>query len=105
MMGKAQSTLDVPVIKGTGSILCLKEEAKEESAICIRCGKCVEACPMYLQPLYLYRYENVGDMKMLDAFHLMDCMECGCCAYVCPGKLPLVDHFRSGKQALREVKA
>lgn len=105
MMGKAQSDLDVPVIKGTGSILCLKEQPKYEDPMCIRCGKCIEACPMYLQPLYLYRYEAAGDMKMLDQFHLTDCMECGCCAYVCPGRLPLVEHFRAGKRALKEGKA
>lgn len=104
MMGKAQKTLDVPVIKGTGSVLCLKEIEEEAEPKCIRCGKCVEVCPMKLQPLYMYRYQAANNLKMLDKFHLMDCMECGCCAYVCPGKLPLVESFRAGKQALKEGK-
>lgn len=104
MMGKAQKTLDVPVIKGTGAVLCLKEIDEEAVPKCIRCGKCVEVCPMKLQPLYMYRYQTVNNLKMLDKFHLMDCMECGCCAYVCPGKLPLVESFRAGKLALKEGK-
>ena len=59
---------------------------------------------MNLQPLYLYRYEKAGDFEMLEEFYLTDCMECGCCAYVCPEKLPLVEVFRAGKRALKEEK-
>ena len=104
MMGKAQSRLDVPVIKGTGAILCLTEAPAANSPGCIRCGKCIEACPMNLQPLYLYRCKKAGDLLQLDKLHLMDCMECGCCAYVCPEKLPLTEVFREGKSALKEGK-
>lgn len=106
MMGMAQADLEASVIKGTGAIVCLETEAtKEDEALCIRCGKCVEACPMHLEPLYFYRYQFANDLKMLDKFHVMDCMECGCCAYMCPGKLPLVESIRFGKRALREEKA
>lgn len=104
MMGMAQSDLAVPVIKGTGAILCLETQKKHEDVMCIRCGKCVGACPMHLEPLYLYRYQLSNQIKMLEQFHLMDCMECGCCAYICPGKLPLVEHFRLGKRTLKEGK-
>ena len=104
MMGKAQESLDVPVVKGTGAILCLTDVPVTTSGKCIRCGKCIEACPMNLQPLYLYRYEKAGDLAALEEFYLPDCMECGCCAYVCPEKLPLVEVFRAGKRALKEAK-
>lgn len=105
LMGKAQSSLEVPVIKGTGAVLCLSKPAAAKSTGCIRCGKCIEVCPMNLQPLYLYRYEKAGDLSMLEKLHLTDCMECGCCSYTCPESLPLVEHFRAGKYALKEAKA
>lgn len=107
MMGFAQKDLSVPVIKATNSILCLlhDENGAAENPVCLRCGKCVGVCPMHLQPLYMYRYENVGDLKELTRLNLLDCIECGCCAFTCPGKLPLVEHFRRGKQKLREANA
>lgn len=104
MMGRAQTSLEVPVIKGTGSVLCLKNENKVSHPTCIRCGSCVEACPMNLQPLYLYRYGKTGNLEMLEKLNIMDCMECGCCTYVCPGKISLVEHIRSGKLAVKEGK-
>jgi len=107
MMGMAQSDLSVPVVKATNSILCLPKDKNgaAENPVCIRCGKCVEACPMLLQPLYMYRFEKVNDLKALQRLNLMDCIECGSCAFTCPGKLPLVERFRRGKQKLREAKA
>ena len=59
---------------------------------------------MGLQPLYMYRYTLCGDLDELKRLHQMDCMECGCCAFVCPGKLPLVEQFRKGKAMLRAAK-
>lgn len=107
MMGFAQSDLSVPVVKATNSILCLMKDRNgaAENPVCIRCGKCVEACPMKLQPLYLYRYEKAQNLEALERLNLMDCIECGSCAFTCPGKLPLVERFRRGKQALREEKS
>ena len=105
MMGFAQSDLSVPVIKATNSILCLlkDENGEAENPVCLRCGKCIEVCPMRLQPLYLYRFTNVQQLKELERLNLMDCMECGSCAFTCPGKLPLVQRFRVGKKLLKEA--
>jgi len=107
MMGYAQSDLAVPVVKATNSILCLLKDQNgaAENPVCLRCGKCVAACPMLLQPLYLYRFEQAGNLKELERLNLMDCIECGSCAFTCPGKLPLVERFRKGKQKLREAKS
>ena len=104
MMGVAQGDLSVPVTKAVNAVLCLSSAQNGESAhpVCIRCGKCLEVCPMGLEPLYLYRYSNAGDLDALKRLHLTDCIECGCCAYACPGKLPLVEGFRAGKRALKE---
>ena len=107
MMGVAQSDLSVPVIKATNSILCLlkDENGAAENPVCLRCGKCVNVCPMRLQPLYLYRFTNAGRTDELNRLHILDCMECGSCAFTCPGKLPLVERFREGKKLVREASA
>ena len=105
MMGKAVDSLDVPVVKGTNAILCLTSECDAAAdPVCIRCGKCTSVCPMYLQPLYLYRYAKAGDKEMLNDLNLNDCMECGCCSFVCPGKLPLTSTFVEAKHMLKGGK-
>ena len=106
MMGVAQHDLAVPVVKATNSILCLLKDKNgaAENPVCIRCGKCVEVCPMRLQPLYLYRFEQAGDLEALKRLNITDCIECGSCSFTCPGKLPLVERFRAGKRALKEEK-
>ena len=107
MMGIAQKDLSVPVVKASNCVLCLLKDQNgaAENPVCLRCGKCVSVCPMRLQPLYMYRFENAGRLDELERLHLMDCMECGSCAFTCPGKLPLVEHFRRGKAKLKEAKS
>ncbi|WP_308527542.1 electron transport complex subunit RsxC, partial [uncultured Oscillibacter sp.] len=89
MMGRSQADLTTPVIKGTNAIVALTSADDLESPhpSCIRCGRCVSVCPMGLQPLYLYRFSRCRDVEMLRHYSILDCVECGCCAYTCPGKL------------------
>ena len=107
MMGIAQSDLAVPVIKATNSILCLLKDRNgaAENPVCLRCGKCVSVCPMRLQPLYMYRFTNAERVEELQRMNVLDCIECDSCAFTCPGKLPLVETFRKGKQMVREASA
>ena len=107
MMGVAQGDLAAPVVKATNSILCLlkDENGAAENPVFLRCGKCIVACPMRLQPLYMYRYVNAGKVDLLQKLHVLDCMECGSCSFTCPGKLPLVEKFRIGKKMVREVQS
>ena len=107
MMGFAQSDLSVPVIKATNSILCLLKDLNgaADNPVCLRCGKCIDACPMRLQPLYMYRFDLAGNVTELERLNLLDWIECGSCAFTCPGKLPLVERFRKGKQMIREASA
>ena len=108
MMGVAQFRLDIPVIKANSSILALTEEEAliEEESPCIRCGKCVEHCPMNLMPLYLQMYSEKGDMESCEKYNVTACIECGCCSFGCPSKRNLVQNIRIAKQnvmaALRE---
>lgn len=104
MMGAAQSSTDIPTVKGTGAVLCLPSQKKLAHPTCIRCGKCVSVCPMHLQPLYLNTAWLQKNAVALERLHLMDCMECGCCAYSCPGEIPLVERFRAAKRAVKEGK-
>ncbi|MDX1981506.1 MAG: electron transport complex subunit RsxC [Bryobacteraceae bacterium] len=110
MMGPAISSLDVPVTKGvTGILVMTAEELNGRAAQvypCIRCGACVDVCPLHLNPSrmgMLARKERYEEME--SEFHLNDCFECGCCSYVCPSHIPLVQYFRVSKQMNRERKA
>jgi len=107
MMGVAQSDLSVPVVKATNSILCLLRDRNgaAENPVCLRCGKCVGVCPMRLQPLYLYRFTKAKRIDELQRLNVLDCIECGCCSFTCPGKLPLTETFRTGKKLVREANA
>ncbi len=107
MMGVALADLDVPVLKNNNGIICLaKEEAKiPPTTACIRCGRCVHACPMRLYPLRLERAINRKDIAEMERLDLLTCMECGSCAFVCPAKRPLVQSMRLGKALLRDKKA
>jgi len=99
MMGVAVYDLSVPVIKATNALLafCEDETKTVENPACIRCGKCVQVCPMNLMPLYLYLYEQKDDFAGMEKYRLTDCIECGACSYICPGRLHLTHSFRAGK--------
>lgn len=102
MMGMAISTLDVPVIKGSSGILCLteKQAVLPEESSCIRCGRCVQACPMFLVPSAI---DSLGRRKEYEAFeeeHGMDCIECGSCTFVCPAKRHLIQSIRTSKKTV-----
>jgi len=107
MMGLAQFSEDTPVIKGTSGLLALtKEETNAyETRPCISCGKCIEACPMSLQPLRFVQLTLKGQYKELGPANLLDCIECGSCAYACPANRPLVESIKLGKTKLREIMA
>ena len=107
MMGAAQFDVSVPVIKGTNAVTILGEENRfyVEEPQCIRCGKCIDVCPMKLMPVLMYKAMLSRDLEEIKASNLMDCIECGCCAYTCPAAVPLVHGFRAGKKAIREAAA
>ncbi|MFC1546127.1 electron transport complex subunit RsxC [bacterium] len=104
MMGIAQRSVDVPVIKSTGGILILDEKAVGEwiTKECIRCGKCIEVCPMNLMPVMIYTYAEKRMWKKLKKYNVADCMECGCCTYSCPAKLPIVQSVKWAKVEIRK---
>jgi electron transport complex protein RnfC len=111
MMGQAVSSLDIPITKGTTGVIAFTERetgnvGHQTQYACIRCGYCVDACPIFLNPSQLGLLAGHGRyQEMAEQFHLMDCFECGCCTYVCPSHIPLVQHFRVAKSAVRKSGA
>lgn len=103
MMGFPLTDEDVPVIKGTNGIIAIDtDHTKEEE--CIKCGRCVDVCPMELAPLNFAKYVKEGNAQALLDNHIRDCFECGCCQYICSSKIPLVERIRTGKKMIMEVK-
>lgn len=100
MMGMTLSSLDIPVVKGTSGVLCLteKEGHMPDSTSCIRCGKCIEACPMNLLPTNLHSLCERHEFEEFEKLNGLDCIECGCCTFVCPAKNHLVQSIRVGKR-------
>lgn len=99
MMGKALVNTDIPVAKGSSGVLILPEkEAKRKPAMpCIRCAKCVQACPMGINPTTLMTATEFSNWELAEKNHITDCIECGSCTYTCPANRPLLDHIRLGK--------
>ncbi|HVS02560.1 MAG TPA: electron transport complex subunit RsxC [Thermoanaerobaculia bacterium] len=107
MMGTPIASLDVPVLKGTSGILAFTAaEAQQPSEYtCIRCGRCVEACPQLLNPSRLGRLARAGRYEEMEGYFVADCVECGSCSFACPSGIPIVQLIRVAKAALRERKA
>ena len=111
MMGIPAANLNEPITKTTGGItvLNIKDSTERDSSACIHCGKCVEACPLNLDPTAYSKALKIESkeekMERLEEYKINLCMECGCCSFVCPANRPLVQNNRLAKTALREYKA
>ena len=104
MMGRAIVSIDAPTIKGVSGVVLIPEnEAKRtQEEACIRCGACVDACPMGLEPYLLMPLTENGEWDKLNTLGIRNCIECGCCAYSCPSNRPLLDFIRLGKFKVNE---
>jgi electron transport complex protein RnfC len=110
MMGPSVSNLDIPITKGTSGITAFTTKQAEIATghqkiyPCIHCARCVEACPLFLNPSQLgILAKNEEYDRMVADYHLMDCFECGACSYVCPSHIPLVQYFRLAKRMYRKT--
>ncbi len=107
MMGTPLASLDVPIVKGTSGLLAFTDAEARLPAeyTCIKCGRCVEACPQFLNPSRLGRLARAGRFEEMVGYHATDCVECGSCSYACPSGIPIVQLIRVAKGALREQAA
>jgi electron transport complex protein RnfC len=105
MMGKALNSLEVPVVKGMSGLLLFAEDRayRVEMRPCIRCGRCIQVCPMGLEPILLAQYGEKGIWDLAEANLIMDCIECGSCHYTCPSGRPLLDYIRLGKNKVGQI--
>lgn len=105
MMGKAISSVEVPIMKGSSGVVCMneKESHREKEHNCIRCGRCVDACPMGLEPYLLYMLTKHSMVTELSDHNIMDCVACGSCSFSCPAHKPLLDFIRLGKTKVLQI--
>ena len=103
MMGFVQNGLEAPIMKGSNGIIAINTDPSREVA-CIKCGRCVDVCPMELKPLWYAKYADTENWEGMKAQNVMDCMECRCCEYICSSKIPLVAKIKAGKNAVRGMK-
>ncbi len=106
MMGTSAVNINAPITKLTSGILLLSEELsrKLEETDCIRCGKCVDACPVGLRPFLIAQYTRNNMIDELKGINVLDCIECGSCAYICPAHIPLLDYCKIGKMEVKKTK-
>lgn len=106
MMGNAMVDLHVPVVKTSSSILAMQQDevARWDPSPCIRCGRCVRACPSFLVPAMMGKAADAGDLPTFEALNGMECIECGCCTYVCPAKRRLTQSFKFAKNAVNAAR-
>ena len=102
MMGMAQFSLDAPVIKTTSSLIALSEAPKifDKAMPCIRCGKCVEHCPMKLLPVSISKAALSENYDLAEKLHATDCLDCGLCSYICPSNQNPVEFIRRAKKVI-----
>ena len=103
MMGFPQTTLDTPIMKGSNGIIAIDNDVTEPQE-CIKCGRCVDVCPMELKPLHYFKLVGAQNWEGCRDMNIMDCMECRCCEYICSSKLPLVTMIKMGKNGVRGLK-
>lgn len=105
MMGKAVANLDATTQKGSSCLLVLTPEqtARTPEMVCIRCGRCTQACPMGLEPWLMNRLGRAGDTAALEENKIYDCIECGCCQSTCPSHIPLLDIVRTSKADVMKI--
>ena len=96
MMGRALTDLNAPVSKGHSALVAFpeKDALRAEAQRCMRCAKCIEACPMGLEPYLLVKYAQRAMWEEMEKAHITDCIQCGCCAYTCPSRIPLLDYLQ-----------
>jgi len=106
MMGVAQVSVDVPVVKATSCLLVMNKKEAEENKIypCVKCASCVEYCPMSLVPSRLAAFAENGRYGEFEEWGGQDCIECGCCTYVCPANIPIVHWIKLAKLKLSQMK-
>ena len=103
MMGFPLKDLEVPMMKGSNGIIAIDTDETKEQA-CIKCGRCVDVCPMELSPLYFVKYADQENWEGMRDMHVMDCVECRCCQYICSSKISIIDRIKAGKNAVRGMK-
>ncbi|MDR2971165.1 MAG: RnfABCDGE type electron transport complex subunit C, partial [Bacteroidales bacterium] len=105
MMGKAVTSLEIPITKGTSGILLMtqKEAKRDPVQNCIRCAKCTTVCPMGLEPYLISAQSKNEEWEQAENAHIMDCMECGCCQFTCPSYRPLLDYIRVAKSKVSKI--
>lgn len=108
MMGRAMANIEAPVTKGTSGVLLMDEKSSVRGTEmpCISCAKCVDVCPMGLEPYLISKLSRLGRYDRLERERTADCIECGCCSFTCPSNLPLLDYIRLGKaETMKLIRA
>jgi electron transport complex protein RnfC len=105
MMGKALTSIEVPICKGTNSVTILSDDdaVRQVPQSCIRCGKCVDVCPMGLEPYLLAKLSSFKQWERAEKEDVVSCIECGSCQFTCPAHRPLLDNIRQGKSTVMGI--